>query len=147
MDIVTFTKFCSVSTPMQIISMLNELFSTFDALVEAHDVYKVETIGDAYMCVSGVPNRNGMNHVLQIALVTLGFIDVRTDNCSFRTYCLGCQIHQSRPHGPVIPSTNPWWNAYGSSGHRGHWSACTQVLFVWGHCELWLSYNYCNGCR
>lgn len=73
-DVVGFTKICSVITPMQVVGLLNSMYTLFDHVSEKHNVYKVETIGDAYMLVSGAPVRSE-NHPSQICNMALNMIE------------------------------------------------------------------------
>uniref|UniRef100_A0A3Q2WEB0 Guanylate cyclase n=1 Tax=Haplochromis burtoni TaxID=8153 RepID=A0A3Q2WEB0_HAPBU len=73
-DIVGFTTLCQYSTPMEVVDMLNDIYKGFDSIVDHHDVYKVETIGDAYMVASGLPKRNGNRHAVDICRMALDIL-------------------------------------------------------------------------
>uniref|UniRef100_A0A8C6SQN0 guanylate cyclase n=1 Tax=Neogobius melanostomus TaxID=47308 RepID=A0A8C6SQN0_9GOBI len=70
-DVVTFTNICAACEPIKIVHMLNSMYSKFDRLTSVHDVYKVETIGDAYMVVGGVPVPTD-SHAQNVANFALG---------------------------------------------------------------------------
>ena len=40
-DVVGFTRICSQISPMEVVSMLNAMYTQFDQLSEKHNVYKV----------------------------------------------------------------------------------------------------------
>ncbi|XP_053945102.1 guanylate cyclase soluble subunit beta-1 isoform X2 [Anastrepha ludens] len=80
--IVGFSKYCAENTDaegaMKIVKMLNELYTVFDALTDSKrnpNVYKVETVGDKYMAVSGLPD-HCEDHAKCIARLALDMMDM-----------------------------------------------------------------------
>lgn len=75
-DIVGFTELSAKLGPHATVNMLNVLFEKFDELVEKHGVEKIKTIGDSYMVVGGVPNRDPLHcqHIADFALDAQSFI-------------------------------------------------------------------------
>jgi PAS domain S-box-containing protein len=69
-DIVGFTPLSAQMRPLELLNLLNEIFSVFDQLAEKHGVEKIKTIGDAYMVAGGlpIPKDNHAEAIAQMAL-------------------------------------------------------------------------------
>ena len=89
--------------------MLDEVYGLFDDRINFYDVYKVETIGDAYMVVSGLPQRNGMRHVDQIARMALDFVkavdELNSPQLPTKRLSVRIGIHTGRSRLTVL---GPW---------------------------------------
>ena len=56
-DVVDFTPLASRLDARGVVELLDRLFTSFDELVDRHDVEKIKTIGDCYMVAAGVPRQ------------------------------------------------------------------------------------------
>ena len=55
-DIVGFTKWSSSRAPTDVFELLQTLYASMDKIAKRRRVYKIETIGDCYLAVAGLPN-------------------------------------------------------------------------------------------
>ncbi len=58
-DLVGFTAMSRAKPPAELVDLLNELYSDFDAIASQHGVEKIKTIGDSYMAVAGIFGGSG----------------------------------------------------------------------------------------
>jgi class 3 adenylate cyclase len=69
-DIVEFTQLSSTLSAPELVTVLNDVFSAFDRLVDAYGLEKVKTIGDAYMVVGGMLDGT-TDHTARVAAMAL----------------------------------------------------------------------------
>ena len=69
-DIQGFTKIAEQMNPEMLIDQLDAFFFHFDSVVEKFNIEKIKTIGDAYMCAGGIPNKNITNPI-EVVLAAL----------------------------------------------------------------------------
>ncbi|KAI0212510.1 hypothetical protein LSAT2_002553 [Lamellibrachia satsuma] len=120
-DVVGFTSISSKCTPMQVVDFLNALYLLFDTTINRYDVYKVETIGDAYMIASGLPQRNGKRHAGEIAGVALELLDgikvFQIPNMPEEKFRLRIGLHTGSVVAGVVGSKMPRFCLFGDTVH------------------------------
>jgi len=73
-DLVGFTPMSESLSAEELVKWLNDVYSSFDAMVERHDIEKIRTIGDGYMVAAGVPNSRA-DHAAAITRLALEIRD------------------------------------------------------------------------
>ncbi|CAD5225468.1 unnamed protein product [Bursaphelenchus okinawaensis] len=118
-DVVGFTILSSKSTPLQVINFLNNMYTISDDIIERHKVYKVETIGDGLHCVSGIPTRNGNDHVKDICDMALaireGVKSLRMPHLPSEMIQIRLGIHSGACVTGIVGMTAPRYCVFGDT--------------------------------
>ena len=65
-DFVAFSYHTKQMSPVELVNTLDHYFAAFDKIIKKYNLEKIKTIGDAYMCVSGVPEKRKENPILAL---------------------------------------------------------------------------------
>jgi len=119
-DLVGFTALARTMEAEEVLRMLNDLFGVFDRLVSAHDVFKMETVGDAYICASGLPDfARGEHRPLALLLLALDMLAAVARYCNRANVTVGLRagIHSGAAIGGVVGTTMQRYHLFGSTMH------------------------------
>lgn len=98
-DLCGFTEFSQRVDAETLVSMLDEIFSTFDQLARIHGVEKIKTIGDAYMAVAGIPVARH-DHAEAVAAMALGML--KSFRGVMQSRDLSLEVRIGIHSGPVV---------------------------------------------
>jgi guanylate cyclase len=98
-DLVGFTPWAQQTDPDRVVSVLDDLFSTFDELATACGVEKIKTIGDSYMAVAGAPEPR-TDHAQAAVALARAMLDAMTD--ARQRLDLPLQLRIGLASGPVV---------------------------------------------
>mmetsp|Transcript_6825 Transcript_6825/g.12470 ORF Transcript_6825/g.12470 Transcript_6825/m.12470 type:complete len:772 (-) Transcript_6825:97-2412(-) len=120
-DIVGFTTISDTFTPLKVSNMLDRLYQALDSLASKHKVFKVETIGDAYMGVTNLDGTQFDDHVKCIALfaqeaiAVAAQIPIDEDDLSLGCVRMRVGFHSGPVVSNVIGSLNPRYGLFGDT--------------------------------
>lgn len=102
-DFEGFSRLAERIEPKSLIEQLDQFFSAFDAIADRHRMEKLKTIGDAYMCVGGLPEPN-RTHDVDACLAALSMIEFmrRTNAQRDRLHLPRWELRIGVHNGPVM---------------------------------------------
>jgi adenylate cyclase len=98
-DIVGFTKYSEGVKAEVLVHMLNDIFTSFDSIVDSRGLEKIKTIGDAYMAAAGLPVPV-VDHAVRAAHMALDMMEFKKRFNEQNSYKLNLRIGMSS--GPAV---------------------------------------------
>ncbi len=115
-DIVGFTHLSSQLEPKVLISELSNIFTVFDNIVEKNQCERIKTIGDAYFCVSGMPEENSHHaeNIVQSAIEIIKYLRERNHTSQFK-WKIRIGIHTGKVVGGVVGVKKYIYDVFGDT--------------------------------
>ncbi|CAJ1945944.1 unnamed protein product [Cylindrotheca closterium] len=120
-DIVRFTDISRTLSAVKVCEMLDRLYLAFDALANKHEVFKVETIGDAWVGVTNLEENQNSTHAKRIAEFAIDAVaaanNVLIDVDDPSAGCIHIRVgfHSGPVVSNVIGSLNPRYALFGDT--------------------------------
>ena len=120
-DIVGFTTISQSQPALKVSNMLDRLYTVFDNLSRKHKVFKVETIGDAWMGVTNLDHDEFDSHARQIAefsedaVRAASNVAIDEDDLSLGYITIRVGLHSGPVVSNVIGSLNPRFGLFGDT--------------------------------
>lgn len=115
-DVVDFTKISSSLDPKLLIDELSDIFTAFDCIIEKNKCERIKTIGDAYLCVCGMPQKNE-NHAVNIvksSIEMINYLQKRNENSKIE-WNIRVGIHSGRVVGGVVGIKKYIYDVFGDT--------------------------------
>lgn len=114
-DLVGFTSLASRKKPTEVVEFIGDLFGRFDDLTDLHEVYKVETVGDAYIAGQAEVPLTVRNSPLSVVLLGLDMVEATRKWSEERGEQVTCRVgvHSGECVGGIIGSEMQRYHLFG----------------------------------
>jgi class 3 adenylate cyclase len=119
-DIVDFTGISGQVEPRRLIGALNEVYSAFDGIIASHNGERIKTIGDAYMAVCGMPDRDP-DHAANVVAAALEFVEYcrqrneREAGVGGLSFLIRAGVHSGAAVGGIVGTAKFIYDVFGDT--------------------------------
>lgn len=120
-DLVDFTEISSHMDPEALIAELNDIFAEFDSIAGKYSCQRIKTIGDAYLCVCGMPEENPRQAelILKVSMDMVEYLKERNKTSSNK-WQVRIGIHAGSVVGGIVGTGKYIYDVFGDTINIAH---------------------------